>query len=156
MQVDDPAGVADTLIVERYRYLLRQIEAVNESSHRFLRIYQTLATTLVGAALALYTGWAEWDIDPNAARMGIIGLLILVTMVALFTAGMVVIGILTWIDYRREECDLLDQHVAPGFRSRPDVRNMPRWYELYVVAFIVVSVVALWLLASMLVLPTVS
>lgn len=46
--------------LERYRYILQQIHAVNENAHRFLAIYQTLATTLVGATLALFVGYRNW------------------------------------------------------------------------------------------------
>ena len=42
---------------------------------------------------------------------------------------------------------------VPGFRARPQVRNVLRWYELYIVTFIVLSVVVLWLIAALLLLP---
>lgn len=150
---NDLSADAYQLVIERYRYILRQVELLNESSHRFLRIYQTLATALVGAALALYVGYDGWGISPTTARVGIIGLFGLVTLVAMFTGATIIAGILSWIDYRNEECDLLDRFLEPGFRSRPDLRNLPRWYEVYVVAFIALSILVLWILALVVVLP---
>ncbi|MEV0938161.1 hypothetical protein ACIBMX_41350 [Streptomyces phaeochromogenes] len=146
-------SVRDEFALERYRYLLQQIHAVNENLHRFLTIYQTLATSLVAAVLALFVGYREWGVDTATARGGVIGLLVLTTVVAAFTATLIVIGALAWLDYRNEECDLTDEMVAPGFRKRPRTRNFLRWYETYVLAFIVTSILVMWLLAVLFLLP---
>ncbi|CAM5310512.1 hypothetical protein [Streptomyces fumanus] len=141
--------------LERYRYILQQIHAVNENGYRFLAIYQTLATTLVGAALALFVGYRKWGVEPDTARGGIIGLLSLTTVVAAFTVTQIVVGTLAWLDYRNEECDITDQMVAPGFRERPKPGNLFRWYETYVLTFILVSIITMWSLAGLLLLPKV-
>lgn len=139
--------------LERYRYILQQIHAVNENAHRFLAIYQTLATTLVGAALALFVGYSKWGVSPATARSGVIGLLILATMVAAFTTTLIVVGAIAWLDYRNEECEITDEMVRPGFRKRPRPGNLFRWYETYVLLFIIVSIVTMWILAGFLLLP---
>lgn len=151
--VGDSGAVRREFALERYRYILQQIHTVNENLHRFLAIYQTLATSLVAGVLALFVGYRKWGIAPHTARGGVIGLLVLTTMVAAFTATLVVVGALAWLDYRNEECDLTDAIVAPGFRKRPRTGNLLRWYESYVLAFIVVSVVVMWLLAILFLLP---
>ncbi len=43
---------------------------MNENAHRFLAIYQTLATTLVAAALALFVGYRKWELAADTARGG--------------------------------------------------------------------------------------
>lgn len=139
--------------LERYRYILQQIQAVNENAHRFLAIYQTLATSLVGAALALFVGYRRWNISAPVARDGVIGLLILATLVAGFTITLITVGALAWLDYRNEECDITDDFVGLGFRQRPRIRNLLRWYETYVLLFIATSVITLWVLAVLIVLP---
>ncbi|MFE2600009.1 hypothetical protein ACFXCZ_26560 [Streptomyces sp. NPDC059396] len=139
--------------LERYRYILQQINAVNENVYRFLAIYQTLATTLVGAALALFVGYRNWGVAAEVARGGVVGLLVLATVVAAFTVVLVVVGALAWLDYRNEECDITDAVVGPGFRERPRPRNLLRWYETYVLVFILVSVVVMWTLTAFFVLP---
>ncbi|MFD7815996.1 hypothetical protein ACFV6E_24180 [Streptomyces sp. NPDC059785] len=139
--------------LERYRYLLQQINAVNENAHRFLAIYQTLATGLVTASLALFVGYRKWEVSPGIARGGVIGLLSLTTVVAAFTSTLIVVGAVAWFDYRNEECDITDEMIAPGFRARPRSRNFFRWYETYVLLFIVVSLIVMWLLAGFFLLP---
>ncbi|MFF8877241.1 hypothetical protein [Streptomyces flaveolus] len=140
--------------LERYRYILQQIHTVNENAHRFLAIYQTLATTLVGAALALFVGYRKWEIEPEIARGGVVGLLTLATIVAAFTATLILVGAIAWLDYRNEECDITDEMVAPGFRKRPQSNNFLRWYETYVLLFILISIITMWILASIFILPT--
>jgi len=139
--------------LERYRYILQQINAVNENAHRFLALYQTLATALVSAALALSVGYRNWDVPAATARGGVIGLLILATVVAAFTSTLILVGALAWLDFRNEECDITDEVVGPGFRQRPRPGNFLRWYETYVLLFIIVSVIAMWVLAALLLLP---
>lgn len=143
------------LTLERYKYILQQIHTVNENLYRFLAIYQALATTLAGAALALYVGYRGWHIAASTARLGIIGLFVLATVVAAFTITLIVVGVLTWIDYRNEECDLTDKAAYINFRARPKIHNVFRWYETYVVAFIIVSIVVMWSLVASLLLPEV-
>jgi len=146
---------ADEIQVERYRYILRRLHAVNENVHRFLAIFQTLATVLAGAMLALVVGHRGWGIAPDTARAGVLGFMGLITLVALFTVLIVAVGVLAWMDYRREECELTDDVVGPGFRKPPRWRHLLRWYETYVVLFVVASVTGMWLLVMTVVLPSV-
>jgi lysylphosphatidylglycerol synthetase-like protein (DUF2156 family) len=149
----DANPVRNEFALERYRYILQQIHAVNENAHRFLALYQTLATALVSAALALFVGYRKWNVPPATARGGVIGLLALVTVVAAFTSTLIVVGALAWLDFRNEECDITDEMVGPGFRKRPRTGNFARWYETYVLLFILVSVVTMWVLAAFFLLP---
>lgn len=142
--------------VERYKYLLQQLHTVNENVYRFLAIYQTLATVLVGAALALFVRYEDWHIDPGIAQLGIVALLSTVTVIAGFTILLIVVGVMNWLDYRREECELTDAAVRPGFRQPPRPRNLWRWYETYIVLFIVASIGVMWLGAGLLLLPAIA
>ncbi|MEU5341095.1 hypothetical protein AB0H18_09715 [Streptomyces sp. NPDC020766] len=153
----NPEGslVRNDFALERYRYILQQIHSVNENAHRFLAIYQTLVTAIVGAILALFVGYRKWEVEPATARGGVVGLLILATMVAAFTVTQIAVGAIAWLDYRNEECDITDEMVGPNFRKRPRPGNLFRWYETYVVSFIVLSVAVMWLLASFFVLPAI-
>ncbi|MEU6518085.1 hypothetical protein [Streptomyces sp. NPDC046978] len=139
--------------LERYRYILQQIHAVNENVHRFLAIYQTLATALVSGALALFVGYRKWGVAPATARGGVIGLLTLTTVVAAFTITLIVVGALAWFDYRNEECDITDEVIGASFRKRPRPGNFFRWYETYVLLFILVSVITMWVLSEYFLLP---
>lgn len=150
-----PPNVAEEkdFALERYKYILQQIHTVNENVYRFLAIYQTLAVALVSGALALFVGYRKWGIQASVARAGVIGLIWLTTVVAVFAMVLVIAGILNWFDYRREECELTDTAVRPGFRSPPQLRNFLRWYETYIVLFIAGSTVFLWSYTLVFILP---
>lgn len=141
--------------LERYRYILQQLHATNENVHRYLGLYQTLATALGGGVLLVFASRGSWDISAGTARASILGLLTLLTLVGLFSAMLIVIGILSWIDYRREECELTDELIRPGFRKPPNPRNFLRWHETYIVLFILASLLLLWALTLGLLLPAV-
>ena len=149
-----PSGeTAQAFALERYRYVLQQINAINENVFRFLALYQALATGLVSAALALFVGYRSWGVSRSVARDGVVGILLIDTLAAFFTVVFLIIGAFAWLDYRNEECDLTDAAVYPGFRSRPRVANVPRWYELYIILFILISTAVLWVMAAVFLLP---
>jgi lysylphosphatidylglycerol synthetase-like protein (DUF2156 family) len=150
---EKPLAVPSEFTLERYKYILQQIHTVNENLYRFLAIYQTLATALVSAAIALFVGYRKWGIAASSARVGVVGLLIAATVVAIFTVILIVVGALAWLDYRKEECDLTDKAIYVGFRARPQSRNLLRWYETYVLLFILVSIIVMWLLCGVVLLP---
>jgi hypothetical protein len=139
--------------LERYKYILQQIHAINENVYKFLAIYQTLASTLATGGIALFIGYKSWNITPAITRSSLIGLLLLITVIGLFTVLLVLVGIFAWLDYRREECELTDRYVHEGFRQRPRTRNFFRWYETYILAFIIISLIFMWWYAMQYILP---
>ncbi|GID28889.1 hypothetical protein [Paractinoplanes brasiliensis] len=141
--------------LERYKFILQQLHATNENVHRYLAIFQTIATTILGGVLAVFFGYKRWGIDAETARTVITVGMWLVTAVAAFAILQVIVGILSWLDYRREECDLLDELVKPGVRARPLWKNFYRWYETYVVVFILTLIILTWVLANVAFLPRV-
>ena len=114
-----PAEDTPAIVVERYKYILQQINSVNENVYRFLAIFQTLVTAIVTAALVLFVSYSKWKIAPATAQTGIQAALILVTVIACFTVLLIVIGVVSWLDYRCEECDLTAKYFAADFRSLP-------------------------------------
>ncbi|UBU14643.1 hypothetical protein [Nonomuraea gerenzanensis] len=139
--------------VERYKYILQQVHATNENVYRFLAIYQTLAIGIATAGLALFVGYRGWRIDPVVARSGLIALMWLETVVAAFTVMLILIGVVSWLDYRKEECELTDEYVRPGFRRPPRKTAFIRWYETYIVLFIVATTVFMWIATLTILLP---
>jgi hypothetical protein len=147
-------GRQEDFELERYKYILQQIHVVNENVYRFLAIYQGLAVTLVGAGVTLFVGYRKWQIAVSTARSGIVGLLWLLTAVAAFTSLLIIVGVFNWLDYRREECELTDIAVRPGFRGPPSRRSFLRWYETYILLFIAASIALLWVCTTGYILPS--
>ena len=73
--------------------------------------------------------------------MSIYGLLGLLVMLAIFVILSILAGIFSWLDYRKEEVALLNEAVGASFRVQPRIGNFWRWYETYMILFIIVFVV---------------
>lgn len=142
-----------SIVIERYRYILQQINTVNENVYRFLAIFQAIVTALVTAALVFFVSYSKWGIAPSTARTGLRGLLVLITVIAGFTILLIAVGILSWLDYRREECELTAKYFAADFRIPPKLRNFYRWYETFIILLIIVITVLLWVLTEVFLIP---
>lgn len=148
-------SIVQGFVSERYKFVLQQIHVVNENLYRFLAIYQAIVTALVGAQLVLFVNYHRWGIPASRAKTALIGLVLLESAVGAFVVLLIVVGVLTWLDYRNEECDLSDWIVGQAFRSRPNASNWFRWYETYVGAFVIVSIALAWLLTLVVMFPAV-
>ena len=142
--------------LERYRYVLQQIKFVNENIYRYITLFQTLATAVIGGGVAVFVSWENNKIDAEIARVGIIGLLGLLTILALFVVLSTIAGIFTWFDYRKEEAEMLDEIIQPGYRQKPKIKNFWRWYETYIILFLIIIWFAIYLFVTHKVLPLIS
>ena len=144
---------ADDFKVERYKYILQQLHTLNENGHKYLALFQTLATFIVGGGTYLFVSWHSLPISPDVARtslQGLIGLLILLTI---FTLSSLLSGIFSWLDYRKEEVKLLDEEVGIGFRTPPQKGNWWRWYETHMILFVFLVVVSIVIFVETQIIP---
>ena len=148
-------SIAQEFVSERYKFVLQQIHVVNENLYRFLAIYQAIVTALVGAQLVLFVNYHRWGILASTAKTALIGLLLLESAVGTFVVLLIVVGVLTWLDYRNEESELSDWIVGQGFRSTPNTSNWFRWYETYVGLFVIASITLAWVLTFVVMLPAI-
>lgn len=128
--------------LEHYKYILQEIHSLNNNLNKYLALFQTLATVIIGGGISIFASWRSLKIGANTARAGIQGLLGLLILLTLFITVSIVANVLSWFDYRKEEVELLDQVVKPNYRRPPTLRNFWRWSETYVLLFIIVVVVA--------------
>jgi hypothetical protein len=141
---NEPSNNADTTkdnnyIIERYKYILSQIHTINENVSKYLTLFQTLTTAIVGGGITVFLNWKKMDVAPELAVAAINGLTILLWLLTAFVFISITVGILSWIDYRNEEVDLLEKTNTPELRQRHKLINFWRWYETYILVFTVVS-----------------
>ncbi|WP_422736233.1 hypothetical protein ACN263_21925 [Micromonospora sp. WMMD729] len=148
--------MGDEVRLERYRYILRQIEATNQNTYRFLALYQTIATALATATVGLFLGYDSWGIAQGFAYAGLIALMLLLSITAAFAILLILAGMFSWMDYRREECELVNSIVGESFRAPPQWRSFLRWYETWIIAFIIASMAAMWFLVTHFLMPNLS
>jgi hypothetical protein len=143
----------DNFRLERYKFILEEIHSLNENIHKYLALYQTLATAIIGGGIGIFVSWRSLKIDAEIAKMAIQGALGLLIMLTLFIITSILATIFSWFDYRKEEVRLLDMVLKPNFRQLPMLRNFWRWSETYVLIFIVVVVIIVFFYIEYQVIP---
>ena len=131
--------------VERYKYILNEIRTLNENFYKYLTLFQTLSTALIGGGISLFAIGRNLNIAPNIVVAGIrsvVGLLILLTLFILFS---IISSMASWLDYRREEVEILNNAVGKGFRQLPKLNNFWRWHETYLILFIIAFTTLIYL-----------
>lgn len=141
---DDPFNKSDVIqefYLERYKYILQEIRSLNENIHKYLTLFQTLATAIATAGVALFVGRQQLNLTPEITKIALQGLLGILVILAAFVVFSIVAGIFSWLDYRSEEVELLNKVVGVGFRKLPKKSNFWRWQETYVLLFVVLVVI---------------
>lgn len=92
-------------------------------------------------------------IDAATARLATYGLVYLLVLLGIFVSLSLLAGMFTWFDYRREEVRLLDKMIGPGFRNPPKLRYFWRWYETYLLLFVILTVITIYWYADTTIIP---
>jgi magnesium-transporting ATPase (P-type) len=127
--------------LERYKYILAQIQMLNENVYKYITLFQTLATAVLGGMVWVFANWKSLGMNPDAARLAIQALTGLFMLLALFVVILILSGLFSWFDYRKEEVELLNNAAGKDFRRPPSLKNFWRWRETYIVLFIIVIVI---------------
>lgn len=139
--------------LERYKYILQQLHSLNENTHKYLTLFQSLTTAVIGGAALIFVSWKQLQIDAGTARVGVIAMLWLLVILAVFVVFSILSNVLSWYDYRKEEVKILDEEVESGFREPPRWKNFYRWNETYLMIFIIFVIVAIFAFVYSRVLP---
>lgn len=141
--------------VERYKFILQEIHTLNENFHKYLILFQTLLTGILSGGVVIFTSWQNLAIPPEVVKLSIQSLLGVMIVLTLFVVTTIIVGVISWFDYRNEEVDLLDAMVGKGFRKKPSVSNIWRWHETYLIIFILVIVVSIYFYVRLIMLPAI-
>lgn len=144
---------ANDFKLERYKYILRQIEFLNQSTYRVLALLQTLATAIIGGIVGILLTYQNLDLDTDLARVGIRGLLLLLVLLGLYVSASITVGIASWFDYRKEEVEIVNEVVGPDYRRHPKLKNFWRWSESYLAVFTIISIAAIFAFVESQIIP---
>jgi len=139
--------------LERLKFVLQQIDRSNERFHKYMTFFQGIAVAIVGAGAAVFASWNRLGLSIDASRALIRGLEGLLVIIAGFVCVSVLAGIASWIDYRREEVRLLGEVVRHGYRKPPSLRNVWRWHETYLLAFLILTVTVMIVFVESIIVP---
>lgn len=122
--------------LERYKHLNNEISRLNGNIHTYLNQYQTITATIIAGAVFIFINWQQYTL---VADIAIKSIKVLYFSLALFSGFMIIrliAGIYSWLDYRKEETNLLNEVLDDDFRKKPNFRNLWRWDELYSILII--------------------
>lgn len=149
-----PSDPAKEFKLERYKFILGQINFLNESLHKYLTLFQTLATAILAAGVAVFVSWRKLEITADIAQLAIRSLMVLLGLLAFYVVASIFAGIFSWWDYRKDEVKLLATLGTPAFRKPPEFKwNVLRWYETQAILFIVAVTTAAIILVERKIIP---
>jgi hypothetical protein len=61
--------------LERYKYILQQLHSLNENHHKYLPLYQTLATAVMGGGIFIFVSWKVFKLMPSPIALAFGGCL---------------------------------------------------------------------------------
>jgi len=134
--------LASELKLQYYKYVSNEIHTLNDNFHKFLSLFQTLATAIIGGGVAFLATWKNMNLTPEMAISILRSLEGLLILLSIFILLSMIAGISSWYDYRKEETKLLSEEVDPAFRKPPKLRTLWRWSETYLILFLIVFVTA--------------
>ena len=127
--------------IERYRFVLSELTRLSENTHRHTRYLLTVFPTVSSAIIALKFGEKGLDIRMASKIAGVI--LVMFSVVSFFVIISVISDIASWFDYRNEEVKLINM-MGGDFRKAPKIKNLWRWYETYLIGFVLFFVMIGW------------
>ena len=135
------SSLRESLIVERYKYILGSINRLNEDTGKVLSFFQTALSAIIAAIVYLLVGNNGCEVSGEIAKLGITILNYLLITLTLFSVTRIIINTTSWYFYRLDEVKLLNSKVQSNYRKAPSLKNLWRWSETYLVlVFLVVGV----------------
>lgn len=144
----------ETLLLERYKYVLDQKKNLNDATFKVAAFFQAVLLVILGAQFRILELAQKKEVTVELARLGSWGLFWAVIALGAVSILLIVGGIATWFDYRREESEL-ELLLGGTSRHLPSLRGLLRWYETYIVAIIVTVAAAYWYVLHYVVLPSI-
>ena len=141
--------------LERYKFILQQLNSLNESSHKYIALFQTLATAILGAGFAIFAALGEKKISADTTRLGAYAILWLFTLLTFFVLVSIIVNAVSWFDYRKEEVELLSSEVHEDFRKMPSWKNSWRWGDTYFALSLLLILIIVWVYATFWLIPTI-
>jgi H+/Cl- antiporter ClcA len=152
--------VADTdvdkgnVYLERYKYVLKQKQFLNDTTFKITTIYQAgLAVLVAGQYAVVATAKSSPNFDRDVARAGseiLLGLMIVLSVFTLFLLGS---GAAAWQSYDKEEKEF-EKDVFVREQSEQNIKRVFRWYETYIAVAVIVILFIYALVVYLEVLPS--
>ncbi len=114
-------------LLERYKYILSRKTYLNGKTFKIVTYYQVLLLATGSAFYAINTSPEIYN-SCKIYSNGLMGLLFLVTF---FLISILIGGILSWVNIRKDEDELLRLACGIG-KNKIAIKDIFTWYEFYI------------------------
>lgn len=131
--------IKNDIFLEKYKYILDQKKNLNAATFKIASVYQVLLLAILTGQFSIVWDVASGSLDKILGIQSTWGLFALTIIITLIMIFLILGGIFSWINYRRDEYDL---EVSLGMQPKemPKISHCIRWYESYVVLSGIVAV----------------
>ncbi|MDX8357870.1 hypothetical protein [Sphingopyxis terrae] len=130
---------SDSLVADRYKYVLSQKQALNDKTFKIASFYQAFTIVIAAAQFEIVRSFHKEEIDAAFSVASSWGLLIVLALVSVISLAMTIGGILAWRSYSREEYEILSKSPSDKVKVPMIVRAFS-WYETYIIIAIILAV----------------
>lgn len=132
-------GTSDSLIAERYKYILAQKQALNDKTFKIASFYQAFTIIIASGQFEIVRSFRKGEIDATFSVTSSWCLLSISVLVSIISLAMMIGGICAWRSYGIEEENLLSS--SPSQLKKPSLlyRSLS-WYETYIILAILLTV----------------
>ena len=140
---DTPSQLKEQLAVERYKYITSKIRDLDNAFEKNMVSSGKYITAIFGfLTAAVYAAKTSKITDETLVLAMNISSAMAIFICLLFIA-ITISGILSWIDYRKEEIEFFTHVEINIGRKPPNIANFYRWNEFwYVVALFIIGIIA--------------
>ena len=138
----------DSLKLERYKLVTDRQKYFTELARSSFAEYMKVFTGLAAGAIVLVSAKSKLDLKPEHARLLIIAIAGLVTLLGVLAIGQIVFCLVRWYGYRRAENEVNEN--APLIKS---------WFWVFEVLYCVaigLSILAGWIVSFLVFMPIVA
>nr|PMJ91943.1 hypothetical protein BCU13_22875 [Vibrio lentus] len=132
--------LSDLIAVERYKFIQEKIKFLdNQQQANFttlLKVIIALSTFVIASLIA----GTECKISNETVSFAISSAGVALIITCIYLLGLSVAILFSWIDYRKEEVDLLNKVNCDLNRSDPSIkfRKLVRWNEFHFMVLLVI------------------
>lgn len=124
--------MSNEFLLEKYRYILSQKQALNEKTFKIVTFYQSIISLIFAAQFSVLYFFDRSEITKKLALFASESLVWITSIISILSALLLIGGITAWIRYGADGSEIETATLgkrSPVFKKS----NIFSWYEIYVI-----------------------
>lgn len=142
-------NIENEFIVSRYKYIIEKINKLDEQYRDNTNLAYKISLSLLTFIILSKLSFSEGKINFLTLELAIKSAAIIAIIFFVYLTLLSICHLLSWFDFRQEECELFERMNLSELRNKPTWKNIYRWSELYfIVLCITIAAIGLYLFFS--------